>query len=134
MSELDDPQNSERIDRWLWFARFYKTRGVAATAVRRGQVFINGERVKPARAVKCGDELRLLRGGEEYRVTIPAIPTRRGPAAEARNNYIEDPEWAEIRAQRAAARAAESRLIPRTSGRPDKRTRRLLLARQRDQD
>jgi ribosome-associated heat shock protein Hsp15 len=134
MSELDHDESSERIDRWLWFARFFKTRSVAATAVRRGQVFVNGERVKPARVVKCGDELRLIKGAEEYRLTITAIPSRRGPAAEARNHYFEDPQWAEIRAQRAAARAAESRLIPRTSGRPDKRTRRLLLARQRDQD
>jgi ribosome-associated heat shock protein Hsp15 len=134
MSELNECDSSERIDRWLWFARFFKTRSVAATAVRRGQVLVNGDRVKPARAVHCGDELRVLKGAEEYRVTVTGIPTRRGPAAEARNSYFEDPQWAELRAQRSAARAAESRLIPRTSGRPDKRTRRLLLARQRDQD
>lgn len=127
-------EHSERIDRWLWFARFFKTRSMAATAVRRGQVQINGERVKAARVVKCGDELRVMRGAEEFRVTVTAIPVRRGPASEARQSYEEDPEWVAIREGRAAARAAESRLIPRTPGRPDKRTRRLLRERQRSDD
>ena len=102
--------------------------------MRRGQVLVNGERVKPARAVKCGDDLRVIRAAEEFRITVTAIPKRRGPAPEARASYAEDPEWAAIREQRVAARAAESRMIPRTPGRPDKRTRRLLRARQRDPD
>ncbi len=134
MSKHDPAQAAERIDRWLWFARLFKSRSLAAAAVRRGQVQINGQRCKPARTVKAGDELRLIRGSEEFRVTVMAIPRRRGPAAEARQSYREDPAWAAIRAQRAAARAAESRMIPRTPGRPDKRTRRLLRARQRDPD
>ena len=134
MSEHEPAQAAERIDRWLWFARFFKSRSLAATAVRRGQVQINGERCKPARPVKAGDELRVMRGSEEFRITVMTIPHRRGPAAEARQCYSEDPAWTAIRAQRAAARAAESRMIPRTPGRPDKRTRRLLRARQRDTD
>ena len=125
---------SERIDRWLWFTRFFKSRSLAANAVRRGQVHVNGERVKPARTIKCGDELMVMRGSEEFRVTVLALPKRRGPAPEAQQAYVEDPEWTAIREQRAAARAAESRTIPRTPGRPDKRTRRLLRARQRDPD
>jgi ribosome-associated heat shock protein Hsp15 len=134
MADATDSPAIERVDRWLWFARFFKTRSLAATAVRRGQVFLNGDRVKPSRVLKCGDELRLIRGSEEFRLTVTAIPKRRGPAVEARQSYVEDAEWVAIREQRTAARAAESRLIPRTPGRPDKRTRRLLLARQRDGD
>lgn len=131
MSQSDRNKAGERIDRWLWFARFFKSRSLAAAAVRRGQVYVNGERVKPARVVKSGDELRITRGGDEFQVRITAVPTRRGPASQARLSFEEDPGSVARREQMSAARAAESRLIPRTPGRPDKRTRRLLRARQR---
>ncbi len=134
MTHPPTSQPSERIDRWLWFARFFKTRSIAATAVRRGQVQVNGERVKPARPVKPGDTLRIVRGAEEFHVEVRDIPARRGPASQARLSYSEDPQSMARRERDAAARAAESRLIPRTPGRPDKRTRRLLRARQRGND
>jgi ribosome-associated heat shock protein Hsp15 len=117
-----------RIDRWLWCARFFKTRTVAAGAVRAGHVRLNGQRVKPARDVKIGDALTILRRDESEReVRVTAIPLRRGPALEAAACYVETPESTERRRVLAEARAAAILPEPPTPGRPDKRTRRLLL-------
>jgi ribosome-associated heat shock protein Hsp15 len=130
-AELDATQRERlRIDRWLWCARLFKSRSAAAEAVRAGHVRVNGQRVKPAYAVRVGDALTCtLPHGMERDVTVAAIPARRGPAAEAAAAYVETPESLERRRSAAEARAA---LAPPTSGRPDKRTRRLLLkARQR---
>jgi ribosome-associated heat shock protein Hsp15 len=122
-----------RIDRWLWCARFFKSRSAAAEAVRGGHVRLNGQRIKPAHAVRVGDTLLIERGAAtEREVAVAAIPARRGPASEAARSYVETAESLE-RARRAAeARALRPVLAPPTVGRPDKRTRRLLLrARQR---
>jgi ribosome-associated heat shock protein Hsp15 len=124
-----------RIDRWLWCARFFKSRSAAADAVRGGHVRVNGQRVKPSHAVKVGDVLHieLPRAGERE-VGIAAIPVRRGPAPEAAATYVETPESVERRRRAAEQRAARVVLLPPTAGRPDKRTRRLMLrARQRGQ-
>lgn len=121
-----------RIDRWLWCARFFKSRSVAATAVRGGHVKLNGNRVKPAHAVRVGDLVTIgLPDAVERDVRIAAIPTRRGPAAEAATSYVEAPESIERRRLAAEQRALRRALQPPTLGRPDKRTRRLLLRTQR---
>jgi ribosome-associated heat shock protein Hsp15 len=117
-----------RIDRWLWCARFFKSRSGAADAVRAGHVRLNGLRVKPAHDVKVGDALAIARDESvEREVTVAAIPARRGPASEAAGCYVESAE--SLARQRAAAdqRALRPALAPPTPGRPDKRTRRLLL-------
>jgi ribosome-associated heat shock protein Hsp15 len=126
-------QERLRIDRWLWCARFFKTRSVAADAVRGGHVRLNGQRVKPAHVVKIGDALTVeLRDESARDVRIAAIPARRGPAPEAAATYVETPESIERRRRAAEQRALRPVFAPPTSGRPDKRTRRLLLrARQR---
>ena len=126
-------QERLRIDRWLWCARFFKTRSVAADAVRSGHVRLNGQRVKPAHAVKIGDALSVeLRDESERDVLIVAIPARRGPAPEAAATYVETPESIESRRLAAEQRRLRPVFAPPTSGRPDKRTRRLMLrARQR---
>ena len=126
-------QERLRIDRWLWCARFFKTRSVAAAAVRSGHVRLNGQRVKPAHAVKIGDALTVeLYHDEQRDVRIAAIPERRGPAPEAAATYVETPESVERRRLVAEQRALRPAFAPPTSGRPDKRTRRLMLrARQR---
>jgi ribosome-associated heat shock protein Hsp15 len=126
-------QDRLRIDRWLWCARFFKTRSVAAEAVRGGHVRLNGQRVKPAHAVKIGDAVTVeLREDTEREVRIASIPVRRGPAPEAAATYVESPESIERRRLAAEQRALRPAFAPPTSGRPDKRTRRLLLrARQR---
>lgn len=133
MSAHDDDRL--RIDRWLWCARFFKSRSAAAEAVRAGHVRLNGQRIKPAHAVRIGDTLVVERGAfSEKEVEVAEIPARRGPASEVARAYVETAASME-RAKRAAeARALRPVLAPPTEGRPDKRTRRLLLrARQRAQ-
>jgi ribosome-associated heat shock protein Hsp15 len=123
-----------RIDRWLWCARFYKSRSAAAEAVRGGHVRLNGQRVKPAHAVRVGDAVQIssAREGPDRDVAIAAIPVRRGPAPEAAASYVESAASIERRRKAAEERASRASYLPPTAGKPDKRTRRLLLrARQR---
>jgi ribosome-associated heat shock protein Hsp15 len=131
--EGDAAADRLRIDRWLWCARLFKSRTAAAEAVRGGHVRLNGQRVKAAHAVKVGDALVIVSArGEEREVAIAAIPERRGPAPEAARAYVESLDSIERRRRAAEERAARASYIPPTTGKPDKRTRRLLLrARQR---
>ena len=123
----DSASDRLRIDRWLWCVRFFKSRSAAAEAVRDGRVRLNGSRVKPAHDVKPGDAITIELGshGDEREIAIAAIPARRGPASEAATCYVESSESVERR--RAAAEARKLAPPPPTLGRPDKRTRRLLL-------
>jgi ribosome-associated heat shock protein Hsp15 len=115
-----------RIDRWLWAARFFKTRSLAAQAVAGGRVQVNGERVKPAKDLRAGDEVVVNVGGLEWVVEVRGLSARRGPADEARQLYA---ERADSRARRQAILDAR-RLAPEPSlgrrGRPTKRDRRML--------
>jgi len=115
-----------RVDKWLWAARFFKTRSLAARAVSGGHVHVNGGRVKPARTVQAGDRIRITRGEETFVVTVLALAERRGPAKVARTLYEESEE---SRLAREEARR-ERRLIRapavRPRGRPDKRERRKI--------
>ncbi len=113
-----------RLDKWLWCARFFKTRGLAQQAVEGGHVQVNGERAKASRLVRVGDRLRVVRETERFEVEVAGIPSRRGPAAEARTHYVES---AESEAARAAVREFNRLTAPVSSGRPDKRERRELL-------
>ena len=81
-----------RIDKWLWAARFFKTRALAREAISGGKVHLNGYRVKPGRALKPGDSLRVQRGEEEYTINVIEISTRRGPATVAQLLYAETEE------------------------------------------
>ncbi|MCZ7564088.1 MAG: RNA-binding S4 domain-containing protein [Burkholderiales bacterium] len=121
-----------RIDKWLWAARFFKTRSLAAQAVECGRVQVNGARVKPARDLKPGDVLDVRVGALAWRVEVRALDARRGPAASARALYVEDTATRTERerifaARQAAGAGAGSR------GRPSKRDRR-LIRRFRDKD
>lgn len=119
-----------RIDRWLWCARFFKTRSLAADAVKGGHVRVNGQRAKPARDVKVGDTLTIQQGDIEREITVAGIPVRRGPATEASRCYIESDASIARREEARERRSIERELRrPPTPGRPDKRTRRLLRAR-----
>src|SRR4051812_15514266 len=91
-----------RIDKWLWAARFYKTRSAATEAVLGGRVHINGTRAKPAKEVRPGDELELTRGTVRWMVEVTALSDKRGPAAIAATLYRETPESIAAR-ERAAA-------------------------------
>jgi ribosome-associated heat shock protein Hsp15 len=123
-----------RIDKWLWAARFFKTRGKARTAITGGKVHLNGARVKAGRVLSLGDSLRIQRGEEEYNIQIAQLGDRRGPAVEAQKMYQEDEE---SRLKREAA--AQDRALARTERaqrerRPDKKQRRTLIRFRRDQD
>ncbi len=115
-----------RIDKWLWAARFFKTRSLAAEAVSGGKVQLNGVRVKPARAVKPGDQLELHRNGIEYQVEILYLSERRGPAAVAQALYQESEQSIRKReAMREQYRLAGAS-APHPQYKPDKKARRQL--------
>ena len=124
-------KESLRIDRWLFYCRFFKTRVLATAAVTGGHVKINGERTIPGRRVQCGDRVDLIRERLPYSLEIIDIPDRRGPAAEARQCYVEDDASVRQREEQSAALRQDRMLMPRTDGRPDKRTRRKLRTRGR---
>lgn len=126
---VPNPDDTLRIDRWLHQCRFFKTRTLAAKAVTAGHVKVNGERPAPGRRVQVGDRIELVRDRLPYALEVLAIPARRGPAAEARSCYREDEEVIRQRQERAAALSRDRLAMPRTDGRPDKRTRRLLRER-----
>ena len=111
-----------RIDKWLWCARFYKTRSLAVEAIEAGRVSVNGERAKPAKDVKPGDELAIRRPPFEQAIIVRGESGRRGPAPEAQKLYE---ETAESRAKRdAIAAELKANPPPVTKGRPTKKDRR----------
>ena len=111
-----------RADKWLWCARFFKTRSLAVEAIETGRVSVNGERAKPAKDLKPGDEVVVRRPPYEHVIVVRGMSERRGPAAEAQQLYEEKPE---SRAKREAL-AAELKANPPpvTKGRPTKKDRR----------
>ncbi|WP_018233986.1 RNA-binding S4 domain-containing protein [Thioalkalivibrio thiocyanodenitrificans] len=115
---------SQRIDKWLWAARFFKTRALAAQAVNGGKVHVDGERVKPARTLQPGDRLRITRGHETREVIVRGFNEQRRPAAEAQGLYEETPESRARRESDAEQRRLLRAAMPRTEHRPDKRQRR----------
>ena len=120
-----------RIDKWLYFTRFYKTRGLAGRAVTGGHVKVNGVRAKSSTPVKAGDRVDIIRDQLPWRVEVIAIPLRRGPAREARACYEEDTAVSAVRQELVAGRRMDRLQMPVTDGRPDKHTRRKLRERRR---
>ena len=118
------PPPTLRIDRWLWAARFFKTRTSAAAAVSGGKVHLNGQRTKPAKSVRAGDRLDVRRGDNRWEVTVLATAERRGPASEARTLYEELPESVERRAREREERRERRLAVGAGAGRPTKRDRR----------
>lgn len=118
---------SVRLDKWLWAARFFKTRSLAREAVSGGKVQLNGNRAKPGRSISAGDELRIQRGEEEYIITVVEASMRRGPAVVARTLYDESEENRIKREQFAEERRLNHQHDFSHEGRPDKRQRRRLV-------
>lgn len=127
----DDSENGLRIDKWLWFVRFFKTRSLATAAVKGGHVKVNGERAKPGLMVFVGDDIQITRRRLPYAVTVVSIPARRGPAREAERCYHESEESQERRRRIVDGLRNDRLQMPMTRGRPDKRTRRALRGRNR---
>ncbi len=113
-----------RIDKWLWAARFFKTRSVAAEAVGGGKVYVNGVRVKPSRTVKLGDQLEITRGEEHFVVVVRGVSDSRGPASVATTLYEETEESAAKRLVLRDEKRFERISRPVPPSRPDKRARR----------
>lgn len=123
-----EPASRVRIDKWLWAARFFRTRSLAAEAVNGGHVHINGERGKPAHAIKIGDELKITRAGATYIVAVTALSDRRGSATAAQALYCESDASIARREHERELRRLNALVSPRPQRRPDKRERRQLKA------
>lgn len=115
-----------RIDKWLWAARFFKTRSLAAEAVDGGKVYVNGDRAKPAKAVKPGDEVRLRLGPYEHIVQVLGTAERRGPAPEAQRLYEETAASREARERLHWQLTKAAPAMEAAPGRPTKQDRRAL--------
>lgn len=115
-----------RIDKWLWAARFFKTRSLARQAIEAGHVRINDQRCKPAREPTPGDRISIVREQEHIDVVVCALSNVRGPAPQARRLYDETPTSIARRAVEAAERAASPTETIQTGPRPTKRDRRSL--------
>ena len=129
----DENTDNHRLDKWLWHARFFKTRGLATAAIGGGKVHLNAERVKPAHRVRVGDRLSLSLQGIVAEFEVLGLPLRRGPAAEAQAHYLETAASAERRAKLREQQRLAQVSRPRPDARPDKRDRRRLMRLQRDQ-
>ena len=115
-----------RLDKWLWAARFYKTRALATEAAAGGRVHVNGQAAKPAKAIRPGDRLEITSGRSRFVVDVTETSERRGPPAEAARLYEETPESRAAREQAAEVRRMAPAPAPVSGGRPTKRDRRRM--------
>lgn len=119
---------SVRLDKWLFVARFYRTRSSAAQAVDAGRVRVDEQRVKPSQPIRPGARIALRKDALTWEVEVTAVSDKRGPASEAAKMYRESPHALAARVEEIARRKAASASVPRTPGRPTKRDRRKLLS------
>ena len=122
-----------RVDKWLWAARFFKTRALATEAVLGGHVQVNGARVKPAKDVRIGDAVQIRIGTLEWTVDVCALADRRGPATVARSLYEERPDSKEARERQLLQRRLAKPIGADLGSRPTKQDRRRLDALRRGQ-
>ena len=115
-----------RIDRWLWAARFFKTRSSAKSAVEGGKVHVDGKRVKPSKELRPGQTLEIRRGDLVQIVVVQELSQQRGPATKAQALYAETSESIELRELRKSTRRMERAGLTVPSSRPDKKDRRAL--------
>lgn len=118
---------TQRLDKWLWAARFFKTRALAVEAIDGGKVKVNEDRVKRAKQVQAGDRIEIRLGPYLHAVVVRGLSERRGPASEAAKLYVETPESVAERERVAfQLKAAHVLFVPETNERPTKRDRRKL--------
>ena len=124
MGGRDEGPDKVRLDKWLWAARFFKTRALAAEAVEGGKVQVNGDRPKRARPLQVGDEIRIRLGPYEHIVTVRGLSDRRGPAAQAAQLYQETEASRSAREARSVQLKSLHALFGPEKGRPTKKDRR----------
>lgn len=115
-----------RLDKWLWAARFFKTRTLAVEAIAGGKVQLNGNRVKPAHGVASGDQLRIRKGPYEFVVLVKELSTQRGPAKVASTLYEETEESRALRNELAELHRLSALATPHSDKRPNKKQRRQI--------
>jgi ribosome-associated heat shock protein Hsp15 len=115
-----------RVDKWLWAARFYKTRSIAKAAIEGGKVHLDGQRVKVSREITTGERLTIKQGWEEKEVIVKSLSDQRGPAPIAQMLYEETPESAQRREREAQARKAAGGAMARPVQKPGKHERKAL--------
>lgn len=119
--------NSTRIDKWLWAARFFKTRALASKACDLGRIVSNGVKAKPARDVHAGDKLHIENEGGTFEIDVLLLSEMRGPASVAQTLYRETQESREARLKAAEERKAMQQLMPLPARKPTKRDRRRII-------
>lgn len=115
-----------RLDKWLWAARFFKTRSLAKQAIEGGKVQLDGHRVKVSKEIAVGDRLRIRQGWDEKEVTVLSLSDQRRGASEAQQLYAETPDSISRREAQAAARKAAGGMLHRPERRPTKKQRRQI--------
>ncbi len=126
MKEVEN-EGPIRLDKWLWAARFFKTRSLAAEAVEGSKVHLNGNRAKPGHAVRPGDELKIRRGPYEWVVIVRGVSLQRGSASQAQLLYDETEESKRDREALANELRFQGRIVSEIKGRPAKKARRNIL-------
>ena len=116
-----------RLDKWLWCARFFKTRSQAADAIRNGRILVNEEKPKPSKLINAGSRLMVSKGPYRFDITVTALAGNRKSAAEAALLFTESPESIAEREKTAARLKLDAVISPRTKSRPTKRERRVLM-------
>lgn len=119
-------EEAVRLDKWLWAARFFKTRALASSAVTGGKVHLAGNRIKPSRKVKLDDCFEVQRGYERFEVIVTGLSERRGSAKDAQDLYRETEDSVARRVADAEKRKLAMMQRPQTSSRPDKKQRRKI--------
>ena len=125
--QIEENNESIRIDKWLWAARFFKTRSLAADAVTGGKIDVNGARAKPSRIMRLGDKLSVRRGPYEWTIVVKGLAKLRGPAPEAQLLYEETEESLRNRELASAQLKLERPPEFHSPGRPSKKDRRAVL-------
>ncbi|RJS94268.1 RNA-binding S4 domain-containing protein [Salinisphaera sp. Q1T1-3] len=117
---------SVRLDKWLWAARFFKTRSLATTAIKGGHVELDGHRAKASVTIRPGQRLRIVKAEQVFEIDVIDTASKRGPASQAQALYVETPDSVTRREQAAAERRAANLAMPRPTARPDRKSRRRL--------
>ncbi len=125
---------SMRLDKWLWAARFFKTRALATEAVSGGKVHRNGQRVKPSQTLQLDDALEITKGAFRFSIVVKGLLKQRGPVSIAQTLYEETSDSAKARSQLADELRAQAAQNPTTARRPDKRSRRRIIRFTRKQE